>query len=607
MSSPAGADSARWTWLQALACAGWLAAGRALVAGARWGALEGATSSLVAGAFGRTFFAALAWSVPAALAAAWLAGRRAHRGAREPLAALVLPLAAVPLGFAFATLRLPALEPAPGLDAAPERLANACGLAFAVLLACWLSPRARRPAVLALPGLVALAALALAGAWAVASPGRSAWPQRPNAVLVSVDTLRADHVGCYGYDRPTTPNLDRFAESAVRFTDAHTPYPWTLIAHMSLLTSLYPTAHGVLEERALDPRVPTLAEAFASEGYATVAVVDSVVWLQPRYGFDRGFDYYRQLEGTAEEKLAQVGELLDELGDRPFFLFAHFFDVHSDTERLPYEADEEDRRLFAGDYAGEFDGCMAGLGCASELLRRLNDRGIQLEGAEREWLVDLYDAGVRSFDRRLGELFAALEERGLAERTVSVVTADHGESFFEHGTALHAGVFEETVSIPLLVRTPDTREGRAVDALVGLVDVAPTLLELCGIPDLRGQGRSLVPLLEGGETWPDRALLYDDGRGHLSLRTKDWKLVQARRGGRHLFHLATDPREATDLLAGEPPERVPRVLGELEERLGALSSETHALRERFARGAEATQLTGADSEALEALGYMGEE
>jgi arylsulfatase A-like enzyme len=433
---------------------------------------------------------------------------------------------------------------------------------------------------------------------------RASWPERPNVILISVDTQRADHLSCYGYERPTSPEIDRFAERAVRFTRAFTPYPWTLLAHMSLFTSLDPSAHGVRSDRALAPGIPTLAEHLRDAGYRTAAVLDDVVWLEAKYEFDRGFDVYLPIGGTAKEKQARISPLLDDLGDEPFFLFLHFFDVHSDSTALPYDSLDEFQRLFAGEYDGDFSGCSPEGVCASKYLKELEARGVVLEGADLEYLVALYDAGVRTFDRQAGVLFDELEERGLFETSITVVTADHGEAFFEHGVPLHSGVHDEVVRVPLLVRTPDRRQGAVVDDLVSLIDVAPTLLELCDIEPRGMQGQSFRDLLDGERSAPRRDwVLLDDGEDRIQgVRTASWKLMRANGRNWRLYDLERDPGEAQNVLArpGDPPP----VFEELKRILEAEMEKLAAFRRTFAEQASVSR--GDDRARLEALGYVDE-
>ena len=337
-------------------------------------------------------------------------------------------------------------------------------------------------------------------------------------------------------------------------------------------------------------------------GYTTVAVVDEVHWLDPKYGFARGFDHYRRVPDSATWKVDASLGLLDDLGEEPFFLFAHFYDAHSDWRRLPYEADSLDAERFAGWYTGDFNGCIEDLGCASQLLVELKERGESLDAEDRRYLASLYDAGLHGLDRELGRLFRGMEERGLFDNTIVLLTADHGEAFFEHGEGLHAQVYEETLAVPFLLRIPG-RAGGTIDEVVSLVDITPTLLDLVGVPPLPGQGLSLGPILEGGKLDDARVgILFDDKQGNLSLRTANWALL-ATPGGPELYDVHRDPGQTNNLLATPTP---PPVMTELEAHLTRERELRELLHRSFEPGENTVPLTEEDRAVLEALGYTGD-
>jgi arylsulfatase A-like enzyme len=365
-------------------------------------------------------------------------------------------------------------------------------------------------------------------------PGR--WPERPNLILISLDTLRADRLGSYGSALGATPNLDAFAQRAVRFENAYSAAPSTLPSHMTMLTGLSPSRHGVTRELGLPLGLPTLPELLREEGYATLAVVDTCVWLTGRFGFTRGFDLYRRVAEPTPAKAAQALEMLDLVQGSPFFLFFHTYDAHSDMHGLPYHSAPIDREHYAGWYQGDFDGCNEEGVCASEYLCLLNERGDLPAQAERRFIECLYDAGVRTLDRDLALLFDGLRARGLFENSVIAITADHGEEFFEHGKALHASYYAECTSVPLLVRTPDTADQPGTAApLVSHVDLLRTFLDYAGASEpspapgfSASAGRSLRPWLEGG-AGPERPFMPFDRFGRLlALRTREAAVVRTR-------------------------------------------------------------------------------
>lgn len=522
-------------------------------------------------------------------------GRRSQPALATTLAAALVG------GYLFVSFRLPSLPYyAPHFDGTRAYAAHGGALLCALIATALLAPGLRIPltrsAALAGVALVLVPAAALQLRRVMSGVAAST----PNVILISLDTLRADRLGCYGYSVGTTPEIDDFAREAFVFTNAYSPEPFTLTAHMSMLTSLYPSAHGVSSKRALPPDVPTLAARLGRAGYATLAVVDVAYWMSPEFGFDRGFDLYHIMPTYAEAKVDWIFSLLDDLDREPFFLFAHFYEAHSDRQRLPYDSDPEDMEAFAGWYDGAFDGCEEQL-CASLLLFAMKDRGQVLEGADREYLSSLYDAGVHSLDRQLGRLFDGLEQRGLFERSVILLTSDHGEEFFEHGRPMHTQNFAECLRVPFILRPPGGRSGRS-DAVVSLVDVAPTLLAYCGATPELTQGVSLAPLLAGDELERPREHVLIDGReGLLGLHTRRWALVPS--GGRLL---AFDMASGTGQASGLPPDGEPTELSRLRALLDHEAESLRLVRERFGESKHAVPSVD-EAEGLRKLGYLGSE
>ena len=242
------------------------------------------------------------------------------------------------------------------------------------------------------PWIASAALLAACGAAEV--PGAAPGAGR-HLILISIDTLRPDRLGCYGHARDTSPALDRLAREGVLFEDVTSASPWTLPAHASLLTGHYASRHGVVDlTRRLDAALPTLASLLGERGYATAAVVNSSN-LTERHGLERGFEQFHHVPELADdgsipdgaaEVLAHARPMLERRGERPLFLFLHFYDVHSD-----YAPDEAYRARFVRPYAGTLAGRTA------ELLE-LRQRGAPLEAADVEHLLDLYDAEIRQLE-----------------------------------------------------------------------------------------------------------------------------------------------------------------------------------------------------------------
>ena len=425
----------------------------------------------------------------------------------------------------------------------------------------------------------------------------------PNVVLISIDSLRADHLGPYGYARDTSPHLDALAKRSVVFDHAFSTTTWTLPSHASLFTGLYPNAHGVTRRNLRIPEaVPLLPELLAAHGYRSAAVV-STMFLHRRYGFDQGWvDYRDDIVGPNLAMHSLVSsplvheralQLLDELGAGPFLLFVHYFDVHYDYIPPP----PWDTR-FDPEYKGTIDGRNY---ATSTIFRR------HLPARDLEHVEALYDGEIRWVDEWLGKLFAELERRGLADDALIVVLADHGDEFYDHGHLGHAkNLYDSTLRVPLIVHFPGGRHGgRHVAIPVSLVDVAPTILAAAGVdPPADWPGRDLARAF--GDGGLPRVPVFADLR-YTSIRRAvidgDWKAIftfRRRRpepAWRELYDLASDPLELHDRTAADP-DRVDSMWRRLESRQ-RLDGQ---IRLRFGRAR--IQHDEAAERQLRALGYL---
>jgi arylsulfatase A-like enzyme/Tfp pilus assembly protein PilF len=393
---------------------------------------------------------------------------------------------------------------------------------------------------------------------------------KPSVLLISIDTTRADRLGCYGRRDASTPNLDRWAAEGVVFENAVTPVPITLPAHASLMSGLLPHRHGVRDNGiyrvAHEP--PTLAALLAEAGYDTAAVVGAAV-LDRQYGLDRGFGRYEDSVGPmglaiAERDAAAVTNAASEAARslrRPFFLFVHYFDPH---------AAYDPPRPFA-----------------------------------ERFRPDLYQGEIAYVDEQIGRLRRELEGLGLLEGTVVVLTSDHGESLGEHGEPTH-GVFlyQATLRIPLIIVAPKRWPGgRRVAGLASLIDVPPTLLELAGlrVPDDL-DGRSLAPAVEGvaaGARWlPIESEFGFNAYGWAPLSgISDGALKWIDAPEPELYDVAADPAERRNLVTTRPEDG---------ERLSALrrTMVTEDRRSAPAR-VESERMESERLARLSALGYTG--
>lgn len=402
-----------------------------------------------------------------------------------------------------------------------------------------------------------------------------------NVLLISIDSLRADHLASYGYERVTSPNLDRLAREGAVFEQSIAETSWTLPAHISMLTGLTSGVHGVLEtEDALGSRGVMLAEVFQAAGFRTYGIW-SGPYLHPYFGFQRGFsegDWVSAMgervdrairtkqAGTEDAHLAGVGranalahqgatserivdgalQFLDDVESEPFFLFLHLFDVHYD-----YTPPERYWRRFDPDYAGDHDPTNF---IGNPLLVP------DMPASELRHVLARYDGEIAYVDDWLGKLFDGLISRGLDRDTLVCVTSDHGDEFFEHGWKGHRRtLYDEVLAVPLIFSQPGKiGPGLRLTNQARHIDVMPTLLEWCQLPLPEGvMGRSLVPELLGLESAqaPPAIARYGDpasGRFWTALRTPDWKLIRRKSKKDALdqldgFDLNLDPGETTAL------------------------------------------------------------
>jgi arylsulfatase A-like enzyme len=442
-------------------------------------------------------------------------------------------------------------------------------------------------------------------------PARAA--DQRNALLISIDSLRDDHVGCYGYDKPTTPTLDAFARQNVRFAHAYAAAPWTLPSHASMFTGLYPTTHGVeRSSRRLNEGAPTLARMLQAAGWQTGAIVCAPL-LRAVYGLNQGFGTYDEsLVGDSHKKArtAKVGpavtdkalDWLDRADGRPFLLFLHYWDVHYDyTPPRRYE------KMFDPDYRGKLDG--ADIRHRTDIAPGMNPRDLQ-------HLLALYDAEIRYTDDAIADLLAGLTARGLDRNTMVWITADHGEEFLDHGGTMHGfTVYEDQLRVPLLARIPWlAATAKEIQEHVSLVDLLPTFLDLLNVPagDRTLHGLSLRPLLTGGE-WERDHILAETAIGRFggSPAKARWSAMIDQAGGKlhrvrlnpkesrlMLFDLPTDPGEQRDQAETEVERR-----DALRRRLAHAQTAQRQLRATLDASA-AAKIDPQMAETLKGLGYI---
>lgn len=470
-----------------------------------------------------------------------------------------------------------------------------------------------RAATLSPPAFGRRAAAALTAALVLTSGcERYFWEVPPNVVVISIDTLRADHCSVNGYERDTTPNLRKLAEQGTRFATAYSPTSTTAPSHATLFTGLSPITHGVVKNGIeLGADFTTLAELLRDDGYQTAAVAGSFA-MAGKFGFAQGFDSYddefseegstydlERWQGHAvgqgfDRRATETTEIaVDWLREnretnRPFLLFVHYFDPHD-----PYDA------------PAEFE----------ERLAVKTPEFLPTEWRERRLFdtVAKYDAEILYTDFEIGNLLDALGELKLDEDTVVIVTSDHGEGLMDHGWLLHGThIYEEQVRVPMIVRWPErVAAGKTISEPVEMIDVLPTLLGFIGryraAEELPGRdlGAALLseqakPLGAGHPIHLFRQHFREGMHPKLplkgvqhGLREGRWKVIVApEEGTRELYDLKDDPAETTDLAEDNPLT------------LEILADKIDAWVERFGVAGDIGPRDEEDVERLRALGYV---
>lgn len=421
----------------------------------------------------------------------------------------------------------------------------------------------------------------------------------PNIILISIDSLRADHLHAYGYPRATSPNLDRLAAEGALFETVMSPTSWTLPSHMTLMTSLPPEKHGVVSNRKrLAPGIATLAERLQHAGYYTGGVV-SATYLDGMFGFSRGFDEYDDYSllhpsggrsagmvsspGVTNVALSYLQRRAAAKDGHPFFLFVHLFDVHYD-----YNPPEPFAHMFDPAYGGRTTGEARAM---THITRR----------RDLDHVIALYDGEIAFVDAHIGNILQALSALHLQQNTIVAVVADHGEEFFEHGRAGHfKTLYDEVLHVPLLVRYPGhIPAGRRVQGQVRLMDVPATLMELAGLrvhkPRSDADAVSLAAeLLSPRQTAVRPLPAFGDLNARLaSLRTGREKLIwNLQTNQRELYDLVLDPGEQHAVAS---PEELNTMAAQLEQWRSSASEEERA--DRMEPGDE-------EKSTLQSLGYL---
>lgn len=435
---------------------------------------------------------------------------------------------------------------------------------------------------------------------------RPAKGNRPNVLLLSVDSMAAGHLACYGYHCPTSPTMDRLAQSGILFENVIAQTNWTKPALASMLTSLYPSVHktdsrGEAGDRTdvqprqqanvLDDRFRTLAQEFKDGGYVTAGISNGG-YAHSFFGFDRGFDFYSNQGGGLKSCAYQFLTWVLRNPGAPFFGFIHCWDAHFPyLDRAPYNQRFVKRR--------------SKIVLDADTRSKINNREMALTDEEREFLKGLFDGAINYVDHQIAGIVQELKRLGLDRNTILVITADHGEAFMEHGVVEHtACLYNEVLRIPLILSGPGLSRGKRIPAQVRSIDIMPTLLDLCGVtPTSEIQGASLLPwitdarrdhLAAGSETQRTGGQkAYSDG--HHKIIRKHAHQVE-------VYDLVADPEEKYNIATANP-----RLCSAMEAQLRAWEHNSSELAARYwsDNGEEqSTEMAPEVVERLRDLGYI---
>ena len=383
-----------------------------------------------------------------------------------------------------------------------------------------------------------------------------------NIVLVSFDTLRADHVGAYGYTKNTTPTIDKFAQEGFVFTNAISVTSWTLPSHMSWFTGVYPSQHKVLNKftvtndgqeeitnlEKVSPGMLTLAEILKQNGYKTGGFTGGA-GVNHEFGFDKGFDIYTDDKEFAgfSDSIPKALDWISQNKDEKIFVFLHGYDIHG--QYVPEGG--YDFRFLDFEYSGKLDG-------SKEEQKDLREEGLArgqifLTPEDVKFLTSLYDEKVQRADKKFAQFVEKYSEMGLKDKTLFILTSDHGEELYEHGRIDHGhSLYEELIKIPLIIAFPGLKGETKISEQVGSIDFMPTILDLVGIEksetlERQMSGRSLKSLMGGNrvalDVFPETDYRYDTFL--RAIRTSDsWKLItDLENKSRQLYFLNKDSQE----------------------------------------------------------------
>ena len=407
-------------------------------------------------------------------------------------------------------------------------------------------------------------------------------PKKQNVIIITLDTLRADHLPCYGYSKNTAPNLCAIAEQSLLFSDAYSQSSWTLPAHGSIFTGAYAWQHGATQwETPIKDSYPMLAEKLKEDGYRTGAIV-STLFVGKRYGFGRGFDTFKNLGENYSEGAVYAKRISDDaiqwLSEKkqPFFLWLHYYDMHHEFIRhddtgFQYLPDIPARLSYA----------------------EWNKYPTRFGDFPRHWYENLYDGEIAFVDKHLGRVFDQLKAQKLWENTIVIITSDHGEAFKDHNLVGHDNlVYRELTHVPLIAHIPGTGAEKRIDP-VETRQIFSTVLDLVGVQKPEGVAASL---LEPSEGYAFSGVHNRNPRRRIGVMSKDWHLVYTLDERKYELYSSQDVKEESNVFA---QHNVNALTKRLFKQMGVLSHDEDELNELKTLGYISGQPRKDDSEVVE--------
>jgi arylsulfatase A-like enzyme len=415
-----------------------------------------------------------------------------------------------------------------------------------------------------------------------------------NIILISIDTLRADHLGCYGYSANTTPNIDKFSKDSVLFKNTIAQASSTEPAHASIFTSLIPSHHGAFfsTKKPIPPEIVTMAEILKENGYKTISY-NGGGQVAAELGFDQGFDLYSSFPDKMDHLdrvfIKKVESVIDWIKNNPnekFFAFLHTFEVHH-----PYTPKKEYLHMFDNSYQGALPGHIS-----RKLLGNINEGRMKMSAEDKQHIINAYDGEIFSMDKAFGVLLDFLKKQGLYEDTLIVFTSDHGEEFGEHGTMGWHGhtLYDEQLKVPLIIKLTNSKHASTIiGEQARSLDILPTVLDVLNIPPLECfEGVSLLGWLNKRNRTALFAVSQQDTPRQThptSIRTNKWKLYDEK-----LFDLESDPLEQKEVQTGYK-----RIRKELRSELDYILSLNQSAEENTS-----VDLSEETLKTLKSLGYL---